>query len=218
MREKKGEGGATERSASPSPFACEDDEPRKATMDKETTKRAAFERTHGMCILCGRPLDENPGTWSVEHLIPQALAKWSRDDAVRRLVTSPRNIFVTHRDCNQRKDSTIPTKAELRDFHADEDVLADIRELYREALPAVNDYRLTKKRICDAQGHRCYICGKFVDVARSTLRRIDNGLERTPANGMCVCRDCNERMQSSRDKERMMRRRERRMRRERDRQ
>lgn len=173
----------------------------KASIGKQ---RAAFARTKGICIICGRPLSNDEGKWSPDHFIPRAIYKWVPSKRTQSLIESAGNIFVVHQWCNFDKDSALPTKQSISRMHASKDILDDMRELYKATEDSIVAYRAIKQSTLDSQGRRCKICGRRLTLNGATLRRIDNRKERTRENAMCLCRNCNRKAASTSQKERML--------------
>lgn len=163
-------------------------------------QREAFNKTDGICVICGRKLREEEKYWSVDHFIPRAVYKWIPDVKTRELIESGKNIFIVHHQCNLDKDSALPTRQSINDMHADENIKNDIRELFRATEQSVIAYRSIKQSILDNQNKKCAICGKAVGFNEATLRRINNNLDRRRDNAMCLCDTCNRKAGNSRFK------------------
>ena len=180
----------------------------KHVSNSKKIARAKFMRHQ--CILCGELIGNDTQHWSVEHFIPRALAKWCPSDKVDAVVYSDDNIFIVHKDCNEKKDSLSPTVNTVENFYADEEILSSLRRMCCSIADEISKYNYMKYRVCKDQNHRCYICGRYISVKGSTMRRIDNEFERDITNAMCVCSDCNIRARGGSQKHRLVRRAQRR--------
>lgn len=163
-------------------------------------QREAFAKTKGICVICGKKLREEEKYWSVDHFIPRAIYKWIPDIKTRELIESGKNIFIVHHQCNITKDSALPTKQSISDMHASDEIKADIRELFRATEKSVIAYRSIKQSILDNQNKKCAICDKELGLNEATLRRINNNLDRSRENAMCLCDNCNRKAGNSKFK------------------
>ena len=79
---------------------------KKVSQVSITKQRAAYNKTNGICVICGKKLSDDENLWSVDHSIPRAIYKWIKDDdEARSIIESEKNIFIVHPYCNFAKDS-----------------------------------------------------------------------------------------------------------------
>ncbi len=163
----------------------------------------AYNRTNGICFICGKPLPSDEKEWSVDHFIPQAIYKWTKDKEAKELIRSNENLFIVHPKCNYSKDSALPTKKAISQIKAGQDVKKKLNKLYSQVQENVDEYRSIKQKTFAAQDSKCAICGKKLKIENSTLRRINNNKGRNVQNAMCLCINCNTRAGSSSQKNKM---------------
>ena len=163
----------------------------------------AYNRTNGICFICGKPLPKNEKEWSVDHFIPQAIYKWTKDKEAKELIRSNENLFIVHAKCNYSKDSALPTKKAISQINADNKVKKTLNELHSKVQESVDEYRSIKQKTFALQDNKCAICGKALTLNNSTLRRINNNKNRSAKNAMCLCMNCNTQAGSSSQKNKM---------------
>lgn len=170
----------------------------------KTIQREAYARTHGICVICGKPISKNESEWSVEHFVPRAVYKWVHDSETKSIIEGNDNIFIVHASCNYSKDSALPTNQLIKSMHADKKTKDDMRSLYRNVEGSVDEYRAIKQSVLAKQNSRCAGCGKIISFTNSTLRRKNNNIGRSKENAMCLCESCNVRASSFETKKRMI--------------
>ena len=168
-------------------------------------QRASYERTHGICVICGRPISRNESKWTVDHFIPRAVYKWVPDNKIKRITMSFHNLLIIHPHCNYNKGSVLPTNQMIDDLHAEEDVKQSLRTLYKKAESNIIRYRAIKQSTLDSQGRRCAVCGRRLPLNRAVMRRIDDTKVRERENAMCICEKCNLRACAAKRKGKMIR-------------
>ena len=167
------------------------------------TQFRAYEKTGGICIVCGRPLSRHPEKWSVDHFIPRAIYKWVPGKKITRILESDDNLFIVHPHCNFRKGSALPTNQLISSLHAEENVKESMRKLYKTVEPKVIQYRAIKQSTLDSQHRRCGNCGRSLALNDAVLRRINDEGERVRENAICLCERCNKKICSRKRKQKM---------------
>lgn len=161
-----------------------------AQQAKQAKKRKAYNKTHGICFICGYQVSENPAHWTLEHYIPRAIYKWVSIPNLKSQLESLDNLFITHDKCNLNKDSEVPTMQQIQALSIDEDIKTQLLNLYINIKPALEAYQTIKNNVLQQQNHHCFFCSKTVSYNRAVLRRKDNRQGRTENNAMCLCLEC----------------------------
>ena len=169
----------------------------------KTTQKKAFDRTGGICIVCGRPLSRNQAKWSVDHFIPRAVYKWVPGRKIQKTIESADNLYIVHPHCNFRKGSALPTNQLISSLHAEEDVKENMRALYKKVEDKVIQYRAIKQSTLDSQHKKCGNCGRRLSLGDAVLRRIDDEQDRVRENAICLCERCNTRICSKKRKQKL---------------
>ena len=167
-------------------------------------QRQAYAKTNGICVICGKPIKNDPSDWSVDHFVPQAVSKWSKNPKLQGKIGGEDNLFVVHPSCNYKKDSALPTNQSIRALHADKDIKDELKELYKSVETDVAQYRSMKQRVLALQNYRCKTCGKKITLNSCTLRRINNDKSRIAENAMCMCSACNIKAGSETEKAKLL--------------
>ncbi len=153
--------------------------------------RNAYERTNGICVICGKKLSPDENTWSPDHFIPRAVYKWIPNQETKKAIESEENIFIVHPKCNLRKNSTLPSNRVISYMHASQSVKNSVKSICKQTEDSVSEYRKLKQNTLNNQNGRCASCGKKLCLDTSTLRRINNRKDRVESNAMCLCDKCN---------------------------
>ena len=154
-------------------------------------QRASYERTKGICVICGKPLSRYESKWTVDHFIPRAVYKWVPDKKIKRITMNRDNLLIVHGRCNLNKGSVLPTNRMIDEMYAEEDVKESLRRLYKKAEENIIRYRAIKQSTLDSQDKRCAACGRRISLNHSVMRRVDDSQPRSRENAMCMCEKCN---------------------------
>lgn len=152
-------------------------------------RQQAYQNSNGICILCNQPILSHE-KWSVEHFIPRAIYKWIQKPEVELQVESAANLFAVHMDCNLKKDAEIPTVNTINSLNVSQTIKDELLLVYREIYDSIEQYRSMKQSVWAKQECSCAFCKKRIRLVKATLRRINNQLERTRENAMCLCFHC----------------------------
>lgn len=157
------------------------------------------------CIYCNLELPENGvrtelGETSVEHMVPQAVFKWTQElvdktEETRRKCNSINNLALAHSKCNMVKNSEIPTEQSIETLNVSE----ELKDRYKKALSKnkkyIEIYNHLKTELLVTQNYRCGLCGRYMKnsnkINEMTIRRKDNSLPRTKDNAILICFYCN---------------------------
>ena len=156
-----------------------------------TKQRQAYNKTKGICIICGKKISKDEKRWSVDHFIPRAVYKWVPDEEIKKRLEGEENVFIVHEGCNFDKDSLIFTAPDIKKLQVDRSVREEIYRLYKDSEECIRDYRAMKQSTLDLQKKKCAACDKELSFKDATMRRIDRKKKRTKDNAMCVCGKCN---------------------------
>lgn len=151
---------------------------------------------NNICPLCGNQFS-NQSRNNKDHLIPRAVALWSKElltkqeySALRQHINSKYNIYWVHEDCNQHKQSVLPTLSQVRKLFYPKEDLIRISKMFISLNSQLNKYRNKIKQIKKNQNHRCYSCKRKI-TNQFVIRRITLREDRTWNNACLVCNRCN---------------------------
>lgn len=167
-------------------------------------KKRAYDKTRGVCIICGKPIADDPEQWSLEHYIPRAVYKWVRSSELESRLESVVNLFVVHIHCNFKKDSQMPSHKTIANIHANDAIKTELHQLYDQVASNIAQYHAMKQSVWDKQGRLCVFCQRPLPLKKAILRRKNNLLDRTKDNAMCLCFRCSTRAGSEKYKHKMV--------------
>lgn len=153
------------------------------------------------CVICGLPVNiagQRHIDWNIEHYIPKAVAKWSDAPSsymLRKLISLYDNMYIAHPDCNAHKGITY-TKEGIDDLPIGTQDKKYLHMLYDNVEKYAGGFRTTVATLRERQNNQCKRCGKPLGD-EYTIRRINNHLLRCAENGMLLCNDCNESMETN---------------------
>lgn len=168
-------------------------------------------RRNPCCAWCGYLVRfEKRGTdWNVDHLIPQAVAKWApvvdpgkfKYHSLMRVINHYDNLAVMHPNCNKLKGNYIIRVRKDSQYHnLNDEQVHYYRKVRRRINDAVNAYQNLINTVWCRQNKQCYVCKQHLNQEDVTLRRIDSSIPRSKENVCGVCIECNEHMVSIRKK------------------
>lgn len=161
-----------------------------ASFSQKTDKIRIYQKTLGICIICGKPVPNEMRAWSLEHYIPRAIYKWVPNAYVQSQIESETNLFIVHERCNFQKDSTLPTLHTIDHLHASPAIKDELYDLYDDIKYAIYRYKAIKQAVWVSQDKCCAFCKKSLSFGKSILRRRDFDLPRTQNNAICLCFSC----------------------------
>lgn len=153
------------------------------------------------CVICGLPVNiagQRHIDWNIEHYIPKAVAKWSDDLSsymLRKLIGSYDNMFIAHPSCNAHK-GIMYTEEGIDDLPISTEDKEYLHTLYDAIEKYTGSFKVMVSHIRAAQNNKCKRCGKPLGD-EYTIRRINNHSPRCAENGMLLCNDCNESMETN---------------------
>ena len=161
-----------------------------------TTKvRHILEEQNYICTICGDKIDDNRGDkgdcWSVDHIVPQAVFKWSTFDDVIDIMNDENNLLIVHSKCNTNKGEKIPKVHYTDTLHLSRDV-SSRKIAYRKSVEGyIQDFIRLKTEVIEKQNNRCRLCNKLIpSVSTCSLRRIDKSQDMVKSNACVVCLKC----------------------------
>lgn len=157
-------------------------------------------RNYNKCIYCGKELGEKRSDISIEHVIPQAVFKWTAEmldenelSDLKDLCKSLDNLAVVHYSCNARKSSKIAYSQDIAKFKVDK----NIKDIYNNHIAKckkyIDNYKKLRHKVAERQDFKCAECGKDLVLSESSIRRVDIDKPRTTDNAVVVCLKCNSR-------------------------
>lgn len=153
-------------------------------------KTDIYYKTHGICVICGKPMTHQPEHWSLEHFIPRAIYKWVPNPILTKKIESFANLFIVHPRCNFIKDSALPTTHSIYTMHASLSVMREVDRIYSEVKPFINQYKALKQEVWKNQHKKCFFCQKKLSFSQAILRRKHDNEPRSRQNAMCLCTRC----------------------------
>lgn len=163
------------------------------------------ERTNNTCIYCGMDLIPEEldklnkrKVCNVEHLVPQAVYKWTEESVdteeinqMRENCSSMGNLAIVHTKCNTYKNSEILNIEEVDKLKCSEELKKTYRKTVKINEKYIKKYKEIVNCVLALQNNKCYGCRKHINVEQATLRRIDNKKKRTIKNSIALCGKCN---------------------------
>lgn len=156
----------------------------------DNQKHIVYQKTNGICIVCGKKVSDDMQKWSVEHYIPRAIYKWIPTQSLRDILESESNWFIVHKNCNIKKDADLPTIKSIQNLPVDNRLKVEMVQLYRSVENELSQYRAIKQSVLAGQNYKCLFCNRHISLLQATLRRKDNRRARLADNAMCLCFTC----------------------------